>query len=61
MTEDKQIEGFGLEAQLPYQVNYQQLNKTTLSSAIYAAIEHYRPWGSGKIEQLILKPRYVNQ
>lgn len=60
MTEDLQIEGFGLEAQLPHQINYQHLNKTTLSSAIYAAIEHYRPWGSGRIERMIFTPRYTN-
>ena len=58
MTENLYIEGFGVEAHLPHLVNYQRLNKVTLSSAILEAIEHYQPW-SGGLERLILRPKYI--
>jgi len=61
MTDDihLHIDGFGVEVFLPNQINYQQLNRTTLSSAIITALDHYEPWSDGNLERLILKPRYV--
>ena len=59
MIENILITGFGVEAFLPNQINYQHLNKTTVSSVIIAALEHYRPWNKGNLERLIITPKYI--
>jgi hypothetical protein len=59
MTDNLHIDGFGVEVHMPNQINYQQINKVTLSAAIADTIEHYKPWSEGKLERIVLKPRYI--
>jgi hypothetical protein len=53
------IEGFYVEAHLPNQIHHQQNNKDTIGAAFDAIMDYYQSWGTGKIEQIILKPKYT--
>ena len=53
------IKGFSVEAHLPNQIHHQQNNKDTVGDALDFIINYYKSWGNGKIEQIILRPKYT--